>query len=305
MANIVYFDNFNFFKNNYYYGLATEFVPNPPPMLPAHRTGIANSGSNGHYFAPDTPVANYNPQAPTVGVHVANGLPKCRVASPTLVSATALPPAALSGHVMPNFPHTLIDLGPFANQDCTVVFTQTAVPVYHPDGHPILSGWQDETGPRLWHFPLTAEAAYPQDAAGATAPLPPIPALSLLLAPPPSVTQLPPPPPTIIPPAVSAALHSHPSQGILATDTSKIACFVYYYTAQPRLLPWPPVPQVPHLTHAALISPALVPWLGSIMPAWASLSSKLGLMQSKLVTAAPLRASLTPMRPSTVRTPMR
>ncbi len=80
---------------------------------------------------------------------MANGRPKHLVASATLASATALPPAALSGHVMPNFPHTLIGLGPFANQDCTIVFTKTAVTVYHPDGHLILSGWQDEAGPRL------------------------------------------------------------------------------------------------------------------------------------------------------------
>jgi hypothetical protein len=103
-----------------------------------------------------------------------------------------------------------------------------AVTVYHPDDHPILSGWQDETGLRLWHFPLTANAANPQDAAGATVPQPPIPAPSPLPAPPPSVTQVPPHSPMVILPAVSAALHPHPSQGILATDTSGIACLVYY-----------------------------------------------------------------------------
>ncbi len=73
-------------------------------------------------------------------------------------------------------------------------------------------------------------------------------------------------------------------------------------TVQPRLLPWPPVPQVPHLTHTALISPALVPWLVSIMPAWAFRSSKLGLTPSKLATATPSMASPTPMQPGTVRT---
>jgi hypothetical protein len=87
---------------------------------------------------------------------MANDHPKRLVASATLASATKLPPAALSGHVMPNFPHTLVGLGPFANQDWLIVFIKIAVTVYHPDGHPILSGWQDETGPRLWHFPLTA-----------------------------------------------------------------------------------------------------------------------------------------------------
>jgi hypothetical protein len=32
MANVVYCDNSNLCKNNYYYTLATEFVPNPPPL---------------------------------------------------------------------------------------------------------------------------------------------------------------------------------------------------------------------------------------------------------------------------------
>jgi hypothetical protein len=225
MANVVYCNDSNLCKNNYYYTLATGFAPNPPPTLPAHHTGITDSCSNGHYFAPDAPVANYNPQAPTVGVHVANGRPKHLVVSATLASITALPPAALSGHVMPNFPHTLISLGLFADQDCTIIFTQTTVTVYHPDGHPILSGWRDETGPRLWHFPLTTKATNPQDATGATAPQPPTPAPPLLPAPPTSITQLPPPSPVVIlpPPSMSAATHSHPSQGILATNTSGVA----------------------------------------------------------------------------------
>jgi hypothetical protein len=63
-------------------------------------------------------------------------------------------------------------LGPFADLGCKIVFTKTSVTVYHPDGHPILSGWQDKTGPRLWHFPLTAEAA--QVALDNALPQPPI-----------------------------------------------------------------------------------------------------------------------------------
>jgi hypothetical protein len=114
------------------------------------------------------------------------------------------------------------------NQDYTIVFTQTAVTVYHPDGHPILSGWQDETGLHLWHFPLTAKAANPQDATIATAPQPSILAPTPLPGPLPSITQLPPPSPMVILPAVSAATHPHPSQGILATSASGVACLVYY-----------------------------------------------------------------------------
>jgi hypothetical protein len=150
----------NLCKNNYYYASTSESVPNPPPnILPSH-TGIADSGATDFYFTPGAPVTNYNPQAPTVGVRVANGRPERSVASATLVAVPSLPQASMTGHVMPAFPHTLIGLGPFADLGCKIVFTKTSVTVYHPDGHPILSGWRDETGPaRLWHFPLTAEAA--------------------------------------------------------------------------------------------------------------------------------------------------
>ena len=104
---------------------------------------------------------------------MANGHPERSVASATLASVPSLPQAAMSGHVMPSFPHTLIGLGPFADLGCNIVFTKTSLIVYHPDGHPILSGWRDQTGPRLWHFLLTVEAA--QVALDDALPQPPIP----------------------------------------------------------------------------------------------------------------------------------
>jgi hypothetical protein len=83
-----------------------------------------------------------------------------------------------------------------------------------------------------------------------------------LLGPPPRIMQQPPPASTVVPPAIPAASHPHSSQGVLATDTSRIACWSTTYTVQLRLLLWPPVPQVPHLTHAALISPAFMALVG-------------------------------------------
>jgi hypothetical protein len=67
----------------------------------------------------------------------------------------------MAGHVMPSVPHTLICLGPFANQGYKIVFDKTLVTVYHLDGHPILSGWRDLDGPRLWQLPLTAPPSLP------------------------------------------------------------------------------------------------------------------------------------------------
>ncbi len=204
-------------KNIFYYALASESIANPPPTIPSHHTGIANSGASGFYFTPDAPVTNFNPQAPTVGVRVANGRPKLLVASANLASASSLPQAAMSGHVMPSFPHTLIGLGPFADQGCNIVFTKTVVTVYHPDGHPILSGWRDETGPCLWYLTLIAEASNPQDATPATAPPPRArPASVVMLRP------LPAPVITLLP------NQPHPCQGILATSTSRATCLVYY-----------------------------------------------------------------------------
>jgi hypothetical protein len=69
---------------------------------------------------------------------------------------------------MPSFTHTLIGLGPFADLGCKIVFTKTAATVFHPDGHPILAGWRDTEGPRLWHFPLQ-----PNQQAALIEPLPP------------------------------------------------------------------------------------------------------------------------------------
>jgi hypothetical protein len=155
MVNLVYCDDNQLLKNNYYFALSTTPACNPT-QLPSSHTGIADSGTSGFYFAPGAPVSHLNPQAPAVGVWVANGLPERSVASATLASAPSLPPAAMQGHVMPSFPHTLIGLGPFTNLGCQILFIKTAVSVIHPDGHTILKGWREVDGPCLWRCPLQA-----------------------------------------------------------------------------------------------------------------------------------------------------
>ncbi len=96
---------------------------------------------------------------------------------------------------MPSFPHTLIGLGPFANQGFKIVFNKTSVTVFHPDGHPILKGWQDLDDPRLWQFPLTASPPPP-------APPPPLALVS------------------VGPSAAMLALQPLPSHGIQATSAA-------------------------------------------------------------------------------------
>jgi hypothetical protein len=191
------------------YHLNTFRIP-PPPYIPPSHTGIADSGASSFYFVPNAPVANYNSLAPTIGVRVTNGLPKRSMASVRTCYAF--------------LPAHLIGLGPFADQGCTIVFTATTVTVYHPDGHPVLAGWREQTGPRLWHFPVTKQGATPPAAASITTPLKTIPSPPLRAQPPFVVTHrpllaqsltLPPAPP-------------HPSQEILATSSAGMACAVYY-----------------------------------------------------------------------------
>jgi hypothetical protein len=199
----VYGDNNDLCKNNHHYALSSDCNQNPPTSTQL-QTGIADSGASGFYFAPGAPVANYNPAAPKVGVRVANGCPKSLVASTTLASVPSLPQDSMVGHVMPAFPHSLIGLGPFANQDCTIVFNKTTVTVYDASGHTILAGWREQTGAGLWHFPMGAPATAPALPTQLPAPLPR-----------PSPTLAPSPAPAL---SVALATHRYPSQGIVASD---------------------------------------------------------------------------------------
>ena len=55
---------------------------------------------------------------------------------------------------MPGFRHTLICVGPLCDADCTVTFTSAAVIVRDAQGIPVLTGWREQSGPRLWRIAL-------------------------------------------------------------------------------------------------------------------------------------------------------
>jgi hypothetical protein len=90
MANLVYCNDNQLLKNNYYFALSTTPACNPIQHRSPH-TGITNPGISGFYFVPGAPVTNLNPRAPTIGVRVANGLPEGSVASATLASVPSFP----------------------------------------------------------------------------------------------------------------------------------------------------------------------------------------------------------------------
>ena len=55
---------------------------------------------------------------------------------------------------MPGLRHILIGVGPLCDTDCTVTFTCAAVIVRYARGIPVLTGWQEQSGPRLWRIAL-------------------------------------------------------------------------------------------------------------------------------------------------------
>jgi hypothetical protein len=245
MVNVVYCSSNDLCKNNYYYALSTPSSCNPTHLPSSHTTGIANSGASGFYFAPSAPVANLNPKAPSIGVRVANGLPERSVASATLASVPSLPPAAMQGHVMPSFPHTLIGLGPFADLSCSIVFTKTAMNVIDPDSQSILEGWRKQDGPQHWRFLLKAnklslpvmvlrennEEPGPRVSTANFSLPPPATPIQRPAAPLPSARppmEVPPPIPSPHPPVTPPVRHLHPSQGVQATSANGEACSVFY-----------------------------------------------------------------------------
>jgi hypothetical protein len=58
---------------------------------------------------------------------------------------------------MPSFKHTLLGIGKICDADCKVVFTKEAVVVYNAQQQPILSGWRETSGPKLWRIALNPD----------------------------------------------------------------------------------------------------------------------------------------------------
>ena len=55
---------------------------------------------------------------------------------------------------MLGFRHTLIGVGSLCDSDCTVTFTCAAVIVRDARGIPVITGWREHSGPRLWKIAL-------------------------------------------------------------------------------------------------------------------------------------------------------
>jgi hypothetical protein len=170
---------------------------------------------------------------------------------------------------MPSFPHSLIGWGPFTNQDCKIVFDKKSVTVFHPNGHPILKGWHDLDGSRLWQLPLTGS------------PPPPVlrPPLALV---------------SVGPSATMLAFQPLSSHGIQATSAAvEDISVVFLYEATH---PIPMTAQASSTTYnpQTLHFPSISTLVSFTMPFLASWSSKCGWTPLRLGTVSPLMVSHAP-----------
>ena len=60
-----------------------------------------------------------------------------------------------AGKFMTSFHHTFIGLAPICDVECKVNFTKHNVIIYEQEGSPILTGWRERNGVRLWRIALT------------------------------------------------------------------------------------------------------------------------------------------------------
>ena len=100
------------------------------------------------------PRVNIDRSAPKVTVGTATG----RIQSSSGTGELNIPnlpyDLPVIGHIMPGFKHTLIGVGPLCDADCIVTFTHAAVIFRDSQGSPVLTGWRDQSGPRLWRIAL-------------------------------------------------------------------------------------------------------------------------------------------------------
>ena len=103
--------------------------------------GIVDSGDTDIYFSADAPMVNIDRAAPKVTIGTATGQTQLSTVTGEINLPKLHANFPVTGHIMPGFRHTLIDVGPLCDADCTVIFTSAAVIVRDLHGNPVLTGW--------------------------------------------------------------------------------------------------------------------------------------------------------------------
>ena len=100
----------------------------PLPSIPdITATSILDSGATDIYFNADAPIVNIDLLSPTVKVGTATGKTQHSTGTGDLNLPQLPSGLPITGHIMPGFRDTLIEVGPLCDTYCTVTFTCEAV----------------------------------------------------------------------------------------------------------------------------------------------------------------------------------
>ena len=128
-------------------------------------SAIDDTGATSIYLTPKASCANINSNAPKILVGTAGGPPLESAASCNLFLPNLL---HISGHIMPQFHHNLMGIGPLCDHGCRVLFEKKTVTVYSQDDDLLLRGWREPRVSRLWRFTLRPKGHTALPAACAT-----------------------------------------------------------------------------------------------------------------------------------------
>ena len=109
-----------------------------------------DSGGTSIYLGKNAPAVDEDPTAPRVRVGTATGAPAQSTGTAKIPRDDLPEDFPRTGHRMPDFPHSLVGLGPMCDAGYHVTFTADDVIVYKPDETPVLNGWREDGGARLW-----------------------------------------------------------------------------------------------------------------------------------------------------------
>ena len=101
----------------------------PPPIIRPKDTVIVEAGASGIYMTTEFPCVNQNINLPPVIVVTATGKVQKSVSSCTI----PLPQLPFhQGHIMPNFSHSIMVIGPLCEKGCSVIYYKESVTVLSP-----------------------------------------------------------------------------------------------------------------------------------------------------------------------------
>ena len=127
--------------------------PTLPPNITPSDTEIADTGASGIYLTLKAPCANINPAALQVVVGTVGGPPH-RYSASYDVNIT-MPVTKV--HIMPNFHHNMMGIGPLCDNCCRVLFEKNMLLFFTKDDTIILYGWHEPSRAKLWKFSLRPE----------------------------------------------------------------------------------------------------------------------------------------------------